>query len=82
MNSKTALTCASSTPPNHSMKSWTVAPSARLPKKGGHGQPGALEHPSPANPAGHAFDRRALAPVRHALTSLSIASSSADSSMS
>ena len=70
-NSKTVRTCASS-PSNHSTKSWTVAPSARLPKKGGHGQPGAGKHPGSANPAGHAFHRWAPTPVRHAVTSLSM----------
>ena len=49
-NSKTARTCASSTPSNHSTKSWTVAPSARLPKRADTGSLRALEHPSSAEP--------------------------------
>ena len=77
MNSKTALTCASSTPPNHSMKSWTVAPSARLPKRADTGSRVSLNTQAPLTLPGTLSTAEHFPQSRHAVTSLSIADSSA-----
>ena len=74
--SSTALTCHSSTPGNQSRKSFTVATAARLPNRA---DTGALVHvntQATLSLPGIGFYRRALAPVRHTVTSLPIAISS------
>ena len=48
----------------------------RVAEKGRHRQPHVFEHPSPAQPAGHALHRRTVTPVNHAVISLSIEFSS------
>ena len=54
----------------------------QIAEKGRHGQPGACENLGPADPAGHAFHRRAFAPVCHTVTFFAIVYSAADSSAS
>ena len=55
---------------NHSMKSWTVAPSARLPKRADTGRRVSLNTQAPLTLPGTLSTARAPAPVRHAVTSL------------
>ena len=77
--SNTALTCHSSTPGNHSRKSFTVAPAARLPNSADTGTRVLVNTQAPLSLPGHAFHGGALAPVRHTVTSRSTVDSSADS---
>ena len=55
-----------------------MAPASRFSKRADTGESGAGEHPCSAEPIRHAFDCRALAPVRHIFTSLTTAGSPAN----